>query len=79
MPATDSAAPAILLVDDEGCIRESVSRVRDAPPRSPSLLRRPLLISIRFVSSRLEHLMAARQPIAQDAVHADRPLAGAWR
>ena len=27
MPATDPAAPAILLVDDEGCIRESVSRV----------------------------------------------------
>jgi CheY-like chemotaxis protein len=27
MSATDPAAPAILLVDDEGCIRESVSRV----------------------------------------------------
>jgi CheY-like chemotaxis protein len=27
MPATDPAAPAILLVDDEGCIRASVSRV----------------------------------------------------
>jgi CheY-like chemotaxis protein len=27
MSVTDPAAPAILLVDDEGCIRESVSRV----------------------------------------------------
>jgi CheY-like chemotaxis protein len=27
MPATDPTAPAILLVDDEGCIRASVSRV----------------------------------------------------
>jgi CheY-like chemotaxis protein len=27
MPATDPAVPAILLVDDEGCIREAVSRV----------------------------------------------------
>ena len=55
------------------------TRRRDAPPRSPSLLRRPLLISIRFASSRLERLMAARQPITQDAVHADHPLAGGSR
>jgi hypothetical protein len=27
MRATDPAAPAVLLVDDEDCLRESVSRV----------------------------------------------------